>query len=133
MNTFVRGLIGISALLGTAVLLTPVAPALAQNGSGCAQCQPRVTTSYRYRTVNRVVNSTRFKDVTRTNVVHHVNRVVTVTRIQPIHRVNVVTRVHYRTVVQNSTQNVAQTRMLPARTITTSKTIQIGRPGCRCG
>lgn len=131
MKMFVRGLIGATMLAGVFAVMTPATPASAQSRN-CTKCGPSVSTSYRYKTVNRVTNSTRYRDVTRTHVRRHVNRVVTVTRVQPIHRVNVVTRVRHRTVVQNQTRHVAQTRMLPARVITTSKTVNIGSPGCSC-
>jgi hypothetical protein len=45
--------------------------------------------------------------------------------VQPITRVNVVTRVHHRTVILRQTQRVAQTVSLPARTVTTGKTVNI--------
>jgi hypothetical protein len=90
-----------------------------------AGAKPRVTTSYRYKDVNRVRNVTRYKDINRTRHVTRINRIVTVTRVQPVIRTNVVTRVNHRTVVVRQTQNLAQTRVLPMRTITTSKTIQI--------
>ena len=132
MKTILRGILGATMLAGALAIVTPVTPAAAQgNGARCANCGPTTSTSYRYRTVNRVTNSTRYRDVTKTHVRQHVNRVVTVTRVQPIHRVNVVTRVNHRTVVQNSTRHVAQTQMLPARTITTARTVNIGSP-CRC-
>ncbi|HVY42073.1 MAG TPA: hypothetical protein VG966_03525 [Hyphomicrobiaceae bacterium] len=85
----------------------------------------KVSTVYRYKTVQKVNNVTQYKDVDRTRYVKHVNRLVTVTSVQPITRVHLVTRVHNRTVVRNRTENIAQTAMLPTRTITTAKTIQI--------
>jgi len=91
-----------------------------------------MTTSYNYKTVQRVRNVTQFRDMTRTHVATRVHRVVTVTRVQPITRVNLVTRVHNRVVYRTVNQHVAQTQMLPTRTITTSKTIQMGRR-CPCG
>ena len=130
MKTIVRGILGATILAGALAIITPVTPAAAKGESArCASCGPTSSTTYRYRTVNKVTNSTRYRDVTKTHVRQHVNRVVTVTRVQPIHRVNVVTRVHNRTVVQNSTRHVAQTQMLPARVITTARTVNLG---CRC-
>lgn len=131
MKIFTRGIIGATLLAGAIAMITPVTPASAQ-GRNCTKCGPSVSTSYRYKTIRRVTNSTRYRDVNRTHVRRHINRVVTVTRVQPIHRVNVVTRVRHRTVVRNETRHVAQTRMLPARVITTAKTVHIGSPGCRC-
>ena len=132
MMKLVGGFIGAAALSCATFLMTPAAPAFAQKGAqSCERCAPKATTSYRYKTVQRVTNSTRYKDVTRTHVVPRVHRVVTVTRVQPIHRVNVVTRIHNRTVFRNVTRNVSQTRMLPVRTITSAKTVNLGG-GCRC-
>ncbi|MDQ8727991.1 hypothetical protein [Bradyrhizobium sp. LHD-71] len=88
--------------------------------------RPSTSTVYRYHTVNKVNNITRYKDVNRTRYMKLINRNVNVTRIQPITRVNVVTRIHDRTAVRNRVVNVAQTRVLPAKTITTSKVIQMG-------
>ena len=95
------------------------------HGSG----SDRVQTVYRYNTVQRVNNVTRYRDVNRVNYVHRVHRHITTTEVRPIHRVNVVTRVHNRVVVRNRVENVARTEMLPARTITTARTVNIG---CRC-
>jgi hypothetical protein len=94
-------------------------------GSG----RDRVQTVYRYNTVQRVSNVTRYRDVNRVNYVQRVHRHVTTTEVRPIHRVNVVTRVHNRVVVRNRVENVARTEMLPARTITTARTVNMG---CRC-
>ena len=127
MNKFVIGFICVAALTGASAATTP---SEAQNN--CPACGPRVTTSYQYKNVQRVRNVTRYKDVNRTHVVNRVHRIVTVTRVQPVTHVNMVTRVHNRTVVKNSVQHVAQTRMMPTRTITTAKTIQLGRR-CPCG
>lgn len=89
----------------------------------------RVQTVYRYNTVQRVSNVTRYRDVNRVNYVQRVHRHVTTTEVRPIHRVNVVTRVHNRVVVRNRVENVARTEMLPARTVTTARTVNMG---CRC-
>jgi hypothetical protein len=131
MMKFVGGFIGAAALSCVTLFMTPATPAFAQKSASCERCAPKATTSYRYKTVQRVTNSTRYKDVTRNHVVPRVHRIVTVTRVQPIHRVNVVTRVHNRTVFRNVTQHVSQTRMMPARTVTSAKTVQLGG-GCRC-
>lgn len=89
----------------------------------------RVQTVYRYNTVQRVNNVTRYRDVNKVNYVQRVHRHVTTTEVRPIHRVNVVTRVHNRVVVRNRVENVARTETLPARTITTARTVNMG---CRC-
>lgn len=96
----------------------------------------KVDTVYRYKTVEQVKNVTQYKDVDRTKYVKHVNRLVTVTNVQPVMRVNLVTRVHNRTVVRNHTENVAQSQVLPTRTVTTAKTIQVSHAptygSCNC-
>ena len=89
----------------------------------------RVQTVYRYNTVQRVSNVTRYRDVNKINYVNRVHRHITTTEVRPIHRVNVVTRVHNRVVVRNRVENVARTEMLPARTITTARVVNVG---CRC-
>lgn len=131
-----KGLCGVVALAGMAVVGTHMS-AQAQ----CADCNrpmasTKVNTVYKYKTVQSVKNVTRYRDVNRTQYHKHVTRVVNVTRVQPITRVNVVTRVHNRTVILRSTQNVAQTATLPMRTITTGKTIQINHApvtrACNC-
>lgn len=85
----------------------------------------KIDTVYKYNTVQQVRNVTQYKDVDRTKYVKHVNRWITVTSIQPITRVNLITRVHDRTVVRNKVENVAQRQVLPTRTVTTAKTIQV--------
>ncbi len=85
----------------------------------------KVDTVYKYNTVQQVRNVTQYKDVDRTKYVKHVNRLVTVTNVQPITRVNLITRVHDRTVVLNKIANVAQRQVLPTRTVTTGKTVQV--------
>jgi len=89
----------------------------------------RVQTVYRYNTVQRVNNVTRYRDVNKINYVNRVHRHVTTTEVRPIHRVNVVTRVNNRVVVRNRVENVARTEMLPARTVTTARVVNVG---CRC-
>jgi hypothetical protein len=128
MNKFATGLVCVVGMAGLMMAGSP--PSYAQNG--CRACAGKTTTSYRCRTVNRVKNVTRYRDTTRTHVARRLHRTVTVTRVQPITRVHLVNRVHNRVVFRTVNQNVAQTRMLPARTITTSKTIQLGRR-CPCG
>ena len=91
----------------------------------------RVQTVYRYNTVQRVSNVTRYRDVNKVNYVQRVHRHVTTTQIQPIHRVSVVTRVHNRVVVRNRVENVGRTEMLPTRTITSARVVQVNH-GCRC-
>ncbi len=60
--------------------------------AGCRGCGP-VPPVYNYRTVNKVVNRTQFRDVQRTHYVHRTRHIFNVTRVQPIVRVHTVTRV----------------------------------------
>jgi hypothetical protein len=124
MMKLAYGLCGAAALAVAATMTMP-APADAQ----CVDCRrapvTKTNTVYRYKTVRSVRDVTRYKDVNNTRYQRHLTRVVNVTRVQPITRMHVVTRVHNRMVILRQTQNVAQTVSLPARTITTGKTIQI--------
>jgi hypothetical protein len=97
----------------------------------------KVDTVYKYHTVQQVRNVTQYRDVNKTKVIKQINRHVTVTNVQPVTRVNLITRVHDRVVVHNKVENVSQRQVLPTRTITTAKTVQINHPtvygscGCR--
>lgn len=120
--------LGIACLVGLAGM-TSAAPQ--SDARECARCAPKATSSFRYKTVNRVRHVTRYKDTTRTHVVPRIHRVVTVTRVQPITRVTMVKRVHNRVLYRTLRRHVAQTRVLPTKTVTTAKTIQLGRR-CPC-
>ena len=91
----------------------------------------KVSTVYQYKTVQRVSNVNRYRnvtrtsynditrtkyrdihhvkyrDVTRTHYVRHINRIVTVTKVQPVVRVHMVTLVHHRVVAR------VHTRVIP--------------------
>src|SRR5215472_14272384 len=91
---------------------------------------PRVSTVYRYNTVQKVQNVTRYNDVTHTQYVRHINRIVNVTRVQPVIYTHLVTRIHDRPVFSVRNVYLHETRMLPAQTIVTSKVVQMNyRPG----
>ena len=91
---------------------------------------PRVNTVYRYNTVEKVQNVTKYNDVEHTQYVRHINRIVYVTRVQPVTYTNVVTRIHDRPVYSVRNEYLHETRMLPARTVVTSKVVQMNyRPG----
>lgn len=124
MNKFAA--LGIACLVGVAGM-TSSAPQ--SDARECAKCAPKATTSYRYKTLQRVRNVTRYKDTTRTHVVPRLHRIVTVTRVQPITRVTMVNRIHNRISYKTVNRHVAQTRVLPTKTITRAKTVQLG---CRC-
>ena len=106
------------------------ATAEAEAGYGrCGHCGP-VGPSYTYRTVNKVVHRTRYRDVSRTRYVHRIKKVVHVTRIRPIIRVHQVTRVHHHTVAVVRPVHVSRTVYLPARTITTGSVRHSYDCGC---
>jgi hypothetical protein len=86
---------------------------------------PRVSTVYQYNTVQKVQNVTRYNDVTHTQYVRHVNHIVNVTRVQPVIYTNLVTRIHDRPVYSVRNVYLHETRMLPARTVVTSKVVQM--------
>ena len=118
---------GLACLVGMAGMVVATPQSFARGE--CARCAPKATTSYKYKTVNRVKHVTRYKDTTRTHIVPRVHRTVTVTRIQPITRVTMVNRVHNRVLFRTVNRHVSQTRVLPTKTFTTAKTVQLG---CRC-
>jgi len=119
------------AVLAGAAMVTFAQPAEARSRCGNKECKgPIIGTtvgkSYRYNTVRRTENVTKYKDVDRPHQVVNVHRVVNVTRVQPVDRVHDVTRVHNRTETLNETENASETRHLPAQSETSSKTIQMG-------
>ena len=124
---------GIAALVGAMIVAIPVAAqARCVNGMNCRQsvAGAKVSTVYRYRTVQRVSNVNRYhnvtrtsyhditrtkyrdvrhvkyRDVTRTHYARHINRIVTVTRVQPVVRVHTVTLVHPRVIARVHTRVV---------------------------
>ena len=99
---------GIAALVGAMIIATPLsAQTRCANGLNCKHpaASTKVNTVYRYKTVQRVSNVNRYRnvtrtsynditrtkyrdihqvkyrDVTRTHYVRHINRIVTVTRV----------------------------------------------------
>jgi hypothetical protein len=125
---------GIAALVGAMIVATPLS-AQTQCGNGMSCNHPvastKVSTVYRYKTVPRVSNVNRYRnvtrtsynditrtkyrdihqvkyrDVTRTHYVRHINRIVTVTRVQPVVRVHTVTLVHHQVIAR------VHTRVIP--------------------
>ena len=90
----------------------------------------RVNTVYRYNTVEKVQNVTRYNDVEHTQYVRHINHIVNLTRVQPVIYTNVVTRIHDRPGILGQERVPARDQMLPARTVVTSKVVQMNyRPG----
>src|SRR6516225_6702793 len=125
---------GIAALVGAIIVATPLsAQVQCANGLNCKRpvAGTNVSTVYRYKTVQRVSNVNRYRnvtrtsynditrtkyrdihqvkyrDVTRTHYVRHINRIVTVTKVQPVVRVHMVTLVHHRVVAR------VHTRVIP--------------------
>jgi hypothetical protein len=84
----------------------------------------KVSTEYKYNTVDKVSNVTKYNDVTHTQYMRHIDRVVDVTRVQPIIHTNVVTRIHDRPVFSVKNEYVHETRMLPTRTIDTGRVVR---------
>ncbi len=129
------GLRGVAAFAGAMIIAIPLsvsAQARCMDGSKGICKRPmaaaQVHTTYRYRTVDKVSNVNRYrnvtrtsyrnivktkfhdihkvkyKDITHTRYVRHINRVVTVTRVQPIVRVHTITRVHRQVIARVHTQ-----------------------------
>lgn len=86
---------------------------------------PKETTSYRYNTVERVNNVTRYKDIDHTQYEKHIHRVVDVQQVQPVIHTNVVTRIHDRPVIMSKVVEEHRTEMLPGRTINSGKVIHM--------
>jgi hypothetical protein len=122
----------IAALAGAIIVAIPLS-AQARCASGMNECrQPagpaKVSTVYRYHTVQKVSDVNRYRnvtrtsyhditrtkyhdvhrikyaDVTRTHYVRYINRVVNITRVQPVIRVHTVTLVRHRVVARVHTQ-----------------------------
>ena len=122
----------IAALAGAIIVAIPLS-AQARCASGMSECgQPagpaKVSTVYRYHTVQKVSDVNRYRnvtrtsyhditrtkyhdvhrikyaDVTRTHYVRHINRVVNITRVQPVICVHTVTLVRHRVVARVHTQ-----------------------------
>jgi len=125
---------GITALVGAMIVAIPLsAQARCTNGLNCKQpvAGSKVSTVYRYKTVQKVsdvnryhnvtrtsyhdftrtkyhdVRQIKYKDVAQTHYVRHINRIVTVTRVQPVVRVHTVTVVHHQVIAR------VHTRVIP--------------------
>ena len=125
---------GIAASVSAMIVATPLlAQTRCANGLNCKKpvASTNVSTIYRYKTVPRVSNVNRYRnvtrtsynditrtkyrdvrqvkyrDVTRTHYVRHINRIVTVTRVQPVVRIHMVTLVHHQIVAR------VHTRVIP--------------------
>jgi hypothetical protein len=126
------GLLSIAMLLGAMIVSIPLSAQAQCVGRGCRGpiVGTSVSTTYRYRTLPRVNNVNRyrnvtstsyrnitrtmyhnvrrvtFRDITRTRYVRHINRIVTVTRVQPIVHVHMVTLVHHQIIARVHTRVV---------------------------
>ena len=98
--------------------------------AGCKRCGP-VAPVYQYRTVNNVMNKTRYRDVRRTNYVHKTRLIYNVTRVRPIVRVHTVTRVHHYTIPVIRNVSVSSVQRLPAQYVGTNS-VQNFYHGCGC-
>jgi hypothetical protein len=117
----------IAALSATGVLALSASAQARCMGSACGPVVgTNVSTSYHYNTVHPVQNVTRYRDVYRSYPVVNVNRIVNVTRVQPVTHVNRVTRVHTHTAVLNETERSSRMESMPARMVTSAKTMQMG-------
>ena len=101
-----------------------------RRGHGCSSCGP-LPPSYTYKTKTVHKNVTRHRDVYRTRYVPRIKPIVHVTRIRPVVHVHNVTRVHTRIVGVVHPVHRQVTRVLPARTYTTSSVVYL-RPQCGC-
>lgn len=98
--------------------------------AGCRGCGP-VRPVYNYRTVNTIMNKTRYRDVRRTDYVHKTRHIYNVTRVRPIVRVHTVTRVHHHTVPVVHNVSVSSVRHLPAHYVYTNS-VRNYYHGCGC-
>jgi hypothetical protein len=109
----------------TRVMSALLAALIGGGASSGAPTQARAETTYVYRTVHRVANVWRVRDVSHTNYVYRVHRVVHVTQVQPIIHVHLVTRVHEHTVPIVRRVNVWATQVLPVREIVTYSAVWV--------
>ena len=105
---------------------------------------PRVSNVNRYRNVTRTslrnvtrtsfrdIRRVRYHDITMTHYIRHVHRIVTVTRVQPVVRVHMVTRVHHVVLTRVHTRviprvHVAIVQRLHTRTVLLSSVQHVAR------
>lgn len=125
-----RPLIALSAALIAGFAFLGTATDAEAGYRRCPSCGP-IRPAYTYRTVNRVMHKTRYRDVSRTRYVQRVRPIIHVTRVQPIVRVHRVTRVHHRTVAVIRNVHQSRTHYLPTRTYYTSSVRHSYDCGCR--
>lgn len=122
-----RGCLAVAALAGMAL----AAVSGAAEARGKRVVATKVHTSYSYKVVPQHRYVTRYRDVYRTRYVTHTRRIVNVTRVQPVTRIHVVKRIRNRTVTLRSNRYATRTQMLPARHVTTGKTVHLRQGGGR--
>lgn len=98
--------------------------------AGCHRCGP-VHPVYHYRTVNKVLNRTQYRNVERTHYVHKTRPIYNVTRVRPIVRVHTVTRVHHHTVPVIRNVNYYSVQHLAPHYIRTNSVHNVYH-GCGC-
>jgi hypothetical protein len=127
---------GFSALVGAMIIAIPLSAQARCTSESNESCKhpavvAKASTVYQYKTVQKVsnvnryrnvtrtsyhditrtkyhdVNRIKYKDVTNTHYVRHINRIVSITRVQPVIRVHTVTLVHPRVVAR------VHTRVIP--------------------
>ncbi|GJE60907.1 hypothetical protein [Methylobacterium trifolii] len=86
---------------------------------------------YHYRTVNKVMNRTQYRDVQRTHYVHKTRHIYNVTRVRPIVRTHTVTRVHHYNVPVIRNVSVSSVQRLPAHYVSTNS-VRNFYHGCGC-
>lgn len=159
MSKSVISLGSIFALLSAALIVMPASAQAARCvGKSCARplASTSVSTSYRYKTVPRIrnvnryrnvtrtsvrnltrtkvrnVRQVRYRDVTRTKYVRRIHRIVTVTRVQPVVRVHTVTRVHHVMLTRVRTRvvrrvHVAVVPRIHTRTVMLNRTVHVAQ------
>ncbi|TGD96047.1 hypothetical protein [Methylobacterium nonmethylotrophicum] len=115
-----------AALIATAAFLGTSSEASAR----CWRCGP-VNPVYNYRTVNKVMNQTQYRDVQRTHYVHKTRPIYNITRVRPIVRLHTVTRVHHHTVPVIRNVNMYSTQRLPTQYYY-SNSVRNVYHGCGC-
>ena len=98
--------------------------------AGCRSCGP-VPPAYNYRTVNKVMNRTQYRDVQRLHYVHKTRHIYNITRVRPIVQVHTVTRVHHHTVPVVRNVNVYSVQRLPTQYVHTNSVRNVYH-GCGC-
>lgn len=119
-----------TALCAALIMGATFIGASSEASAACRSCGP-VAPVYNYRTVNKVLNRTQYRDVQRTHYVHKTRHIYNVTRVRPIVQVHTVTRVHHHTVPVIRNVNLSSVQRLPAHYVHTGS-VQNVYHGCGC-